>query len=145
MSEPCIFCRIIAGELPATFLHQDDRCVAFLDIQPINPGHLLVVPRAHAVGLAELDPDDAARLAQVARELAADLRTSGLACEGVNLFLADGEAAGQEVFHAHLHVIPRFAGDGFKLRFGPHYHQRPSREALEAAAQKIRDGRTGDS
>jgi histidine triad (HIT) family protein len=75
---------------------------------------------------------------QTGHRLAEALRASGLPCEGVNLFLADGEAAGQEVFHVHLHVFPRFAGDGFGFRFGPHYEERPTREALELAASRIR-------
>lgn len=77
-------------------------------------------------------------IGEAAKRLTAALRASGLRCEGVNLFLADGEAAMQEIFHVHLHVFPRFAGDGFGLRFGPHYRERPEREALEAAAERIR-------
>ena len=133
----CIFCQIIAGTSPANFVHQDEQTVAFMDIQPVNPGHILVVPRAHAADLAELDPQDGARLFQVGQRLAAALHHSGLRCEGVNLFLAVGEAAGQEVFHVHLHVIPRFAGDGFGLRFNPRYFQRPPRGELEETAAQI--------
>ena len=132
----CVFCAIIAGAAPASFVHRDDRCVAFMDLRPINPGHLLVVPRTHASALADLSADDAAHLMRVAHGLAAALRSSGLRCEGVNLFYADGEAAGQEVFHAHLHVFPRHAGDGFGLTFGPHYVV-SDRPALDAAAAAI--------
>ena len=138
----CIFCAIIAGSAPASLLYQDELCVAFLDIQPVNPGHLLVVPRQHAVDLAALDPADGARLFQVGQQMAQALRRSGLRCEGVNLFLADGETAGQEVPHVHLHVFPRYAGDGFGLKFNPRYFQRPSREELEAVAEKIRKGKS---
>ncbi|MGZ8379939.1 MAG: HIT family protein [Gemmatirosa sp.] len=135
----CIFCRILAGEIPGTFVHRDDRCVAFMDIQPVNPGHLLVIPLAHAPHLADIDAETAGHLMTVAHRLAAALRASGLRCEGVNLFLADGAAAMQEVFHVHLHVFPRYRGDGFGLRFGPHYATRPPRDALEDAAARIRD------
>lgn len=136
----CIFCAIITGKAPASILYEDDRCVAFLDIQPVNPGHLLVVPRQHAVDLAALDPEDGARLFRVGQQIARALRGSGLRCEGVNFFLADGVAAGQEVPHVHLHVFPRYAGDGFGMKFNPRYFQRPSREELEEAAEKIRAG-----
>ena len=75
---------------------------------------------------------------QVAQRLAAALRASGLRCEGVNLRLADGEVAGQEVFHVHLHVVPRHAGDGFGLTFAPGYFEKPARTALEQAATSVR-------
>jgi histidine triad (HIT) family protein len=134
----CVFCRILAGELPGSFVYRDERCAAFLDIQPVNPGHLLVVPLAHAPFLADLEPETGALLFRVAQRLAASLRLSGVRCEGVNLFLADGEAAMQEVFHVHLHVFPRYTGDGFGLRFGEHYWQEPERAELETVAELIR-------
>jgi histidine triad (HIT) family protein len=145
----CIFCRILAGRAPGTFVHRDEHCAAFMDIQPVNAGHLLVVPTRHAASLADLDALTAGRLMQIAHRLTSALRASGIRCEGVNMFLADGEAAMQEVFHVHLHVFPRFSGDGFGLRFGPHYRQLPSREALEEAAAHVRgalgDGATEDA
>lgn len=134
----CIFCRILAREASGTFVYRDEHCAAFMDIQPVNPGHVLVVPVRHAADLAELDAPTAGRLMQVAQRLVAAQRASGLRCEGVNLFLADGKAAMQEVFHVHLHVFPRFAGDGFGLRFGPRYTELPTRDALEQAAQQLR-------
>jgi len=140
----CIFCRILSGELPGTFLHRDRDCAAFMDIRPVNPGHLLVVPTRHAAHLADLDASTAGLLMQVGHRMAAGLRTSGLRCEGVNMFLADGAAAMQEVFHVHLHVLPRFAGDGFGIRFGPDYTVKP-RVELEAAAARIRAALTGAS
>lgn len=138
MPESCIFCRILTGEVPATFVYRDDTCAAFMDIQPVNSGHVLVVPVRHAADLAELEPETGAQMMRVAQRVAAALRASGLRCEGVNLFLADGAAAMQEVFHAHLHVFPRYAGDGFGLRFGPHYVEKPGRALLEDAGARIR-------
>jgi histidine triad (HIT) family protein len=132
----CVFCRIVAGELPGTFVYRDERCAAFMDIKPVNPGHLLVVPLHHATHLADLDGAAAAHLMEVGHRLAGALRGSGLRCEGVNFFLADGAAAGQEVFHVHLHVLPRFQGDGFGLRFGPNHVER-SRAELEQSARRI--------
>jgi histidine triad (HIT) family protein len=134
----CIFCDILAGTSPGSFVYRDERCTAFMDFQPVNAGHLLIIPNIHADYLADLDAETAAHLMRVAHRLAAAVRTSGIHCEGVNLFLADGEAANQEVFHVHLHLFPRFHGDGFGFRFGPDYHRRPSRAALDEAARQIR-------
>ena len=136
----CIFCAIIAGQLPASVVFRDEFCLAFMDIRPVTPGHTLVVPIQHAASLAELDEATFGHLSQGAQHVAAALRRSGLQCEGVNLFLADGVAAGQEVFHVHLHVLPRFRGDGFGLKFGPQYGQKPPRTQLDEWAEKIRGG-----
>ena len=135
----CIFCRILAGEAPASFVYRDEVCSAFMDIQPVNLGHLLVIPNVHGTHLADIDGETAAHLMRVGHRLAAALRASGLRCEGVNLMLADGKAAMQSVFHVHLHVIPRFEGDGFGLRFGPRYFELPERPALDTAAEKVRE------
>ena len=136
--EDCIFCAIAGGKLPASVVHRDDLCAAFMDIRPVNPGHLLVVPLAHAAYLAELPPEAGAHLFRVAQRLAAALRTSGVGCEGVNLLLADGEAAGQEVFHLHLHVIPRYEKDGFGFRYSGSYGRNPDRAELDGIAARIR-------
>ena len=135
MTADCVFCRIVAGTAPASVVHSDGTAVAFLDIAPITPGHLLVVPRAHAVGLGDLVPATGAHVFTVAQRLAAALRASTLRCDGVNLFLADGAAAFQEVFHLHLHVLPRWRGDGFKLSFRA---GTPSRAELDTQAAEIR-------
>lgn len=134
----CIFCRILAGESPSSLVYSDALCTAFMDIQPVNPGHLLVVPNRHASYLAELDEETGAQMFRVAQRIAVALRRSGVQCQGVNLFLADGRAAGQEVFHVHLHVLPRYAGDGFGFRFSPDYYDRPDRSELDRVAGKIR-------
>lgn len=134
----CIFCRILAGELPASFVYRDERCAAFMDIQPVNTGHILVVPVRHAAYLADIDASAAADLMRVGHAAAAALRGSDLRCEGVNFLLADGEAAMQEIFHVHLHVFPRFRGDGFGLKFSPEYYtRRPDRAELDTIAAKL--------
>jgi histidine triad (HIT) family protein len=133
-----VFCAIVHGEAPASAVHADDQVMAFMDIQPVNPGHLLVVPRKHATYLAELEEETGGRLFQVGMKLAAAVRQAGVKCEGVNLFLADGEAAGQEVVHVHLPVIPRFEGDGFVFRFGSDYFRLPERAELDDVAAGIR-------
>jgi histidine triad (HIT) family protein len=136
-SRSCVFCDIVEGRAPASLVHADDSVMAFMDIQPVNPGHMLIVPRRHASCLADLG-ETGGSLFQVALKLAGAVRQAGIQCEGVNLFLADGEAAGQEVFHVHLHVIPRFWGDGFGFRFGPDYHRLPTRATLDKVAADIR-------
>lgn len=131
----CVFCAIVARTAPASLVFEDDRVVAFMDITPATPGHLLVVPRAHSPHLADLDPEDGARMIQVAQRLAQALRESAIPTEGVNLLLADGEVALQTVFHAHLHVLPRTRGDGIVLdaAFGD-----PSRAVLDEQAADLR-------
>jgi histidine triad (HIT) family protein len=134
----CIFCEIAAGRAPASIVYSDDDILAFMDIQPINPGHLLVVPQRHVAHLADLDEGTGGRIFQVGMKLAQAVRQADIRCEGVDLFLADGEAAGQEVFHVHLHVIPRFRGDGFGFRFPPGYRDLSEREALDKVATGVR-------
>lgn len=111
-----------------------------MDTRPINPGHLLVVPVRHSASLSELKEEEGAQIFRVAQRLAAVLRGSGVRCEGINLFLADGAAAMQEVFHVHLHVVPRYAGDGFGFKFPAGYIDKPERKELEAVAERIRGG-----
>jgi histidine triad (HIT) family protein len=135
--DDCVFCGILAGSLPASVVMRDAGCTAFMDIQPVNVGHVLVVPDGHAASLADLPDDAGAQLFWTAQKVVAALYASGLGGEGINLFLADGEAAGQEVFHVHLHVIPRFKGDGFGLTFSPDYADGPTREDLERTAKRI--------
>jgi diadenosine tetraphosphate (Ap4A) HIT family hydrolase len=132
----CVFCRIISGEIPGTFVHEDEVAVAFMDVAPANTGHVLVVPRRHAALVPDLDEEWAAALLRVARLVDAALRGSTLSCDGVNLVLSDGEPAGQEVPHAHLHVVPRLAGDAVRFSFGA--PQQVARADLDAAAAAIR-------
>jgi histidine triad (HIT) family protein len=110
-----------------------------MDIQPVNPGHVLVVPKSHAAFLSDLPPQTGGKIFQVAQQMAAALVNSGFKCDGVNLFLANGEAAGQDVFHVHLHVIPRFKEDGFGFKFPPGYGNRPTRDALDKMANQIQN------
>jgi histidine triad (HIT) family protein len=135
----CIFCRILAGDLPGSFVFRDDRAAALMDIQPVNPGHVLIIPIQHSAYLADIDAETASYVMRIGQRVAAAIRQSTVRCEGINLFLADGEVAMQEVFHVHLHVFPRFAGDGFGLRFSPEYFtRRPERAELDQTAASIR-------
>jgi diadenosine tetraphosphate (Ap4A) HIT family hydrolase len=135
--DPCVFCEIVAGRMPSSRVYEDEHVVAFMDIQPVTKGHLLVVPRAHTDFVEALDEDLGARIFRVAHRLARALRRSDLPCEGVNMFLADGEAASQEVFHVHLHVFPRTAGDGFRIDADWRVRDR---DELDATAERIRRG-----
>lgn len=133
----CAFCAIVRGEAEASTIHEDDTTVAFMDLQPVTPGHLLVVTNAHAPGLEDLAEPLGAHMCTVAHRLARALRRSGLRYDGVNLFLADGEAAFQEVLHAHLHVFPRFAGDGFRIEADWRVRERAE---LDRSAVSVRAG-----
>jgi histidine triad (HIT) family protein len=138
MNDTCIFCEIIAGRAEASFVYRDEAVAAFMDIRPVNAGHVLVVPVRHAAMLSELREEDGAKLFPVAQRVAAALRKSGVKCEGVNFFLADGRAAGQDVWHVHLHVFPRFANDGHHLRFSPDYFKPHTRQQIEETAERLR-------
>lgn len=136
----CIFCAIVAGAAPSSVVMQDDLVVAFMDIGPVNPGHVLVVPKKHAQGLRDLPSQTGARMMEVAMRVASSAQSSELEPDGINLFLADGAAAGQEVFHIHLHVVPRHFGDSFRIRVD--YGHPPSREELDEMARLLRSGLT---
>ena len=139
-SEQCVICKLLAGELEVSMVHRDELCSAFMDIQPVNRGHVLVVPNRHMSEVSALQDKETARMFVIAQRVTRAIRNSGVKCEGINFFLADGEAAGQEVFHVHLHIFPRFEGDGFSLNLPPGYKHRPSRKELDAIAEMIRGG-----
>jgi histidine triad (HIT) family protein len=109
----CVFCAIAAGESPAHLVAEDERTMAFMDIDPLVRGHVLVIPRAHAARLWEVPPDDGHALMRATQRVA-DAVNRAFQPDGVNLFHATGEAAGQTVFHVHLHVVPRWFDDGFR-------------------------------
>jgi histidine triad (HIT) family protein len=114
----CLFCKIVAGEIPGTKVAEDERTVAFMDINPATRGHLLVVPRAHARDLLEIDDEDLAACASAARRLAQRVKDQ-LGADGVNLLNSCGAAAWQTVFHFHIHVIPRYEDDPLRLPWTP--------------------------
>ncbi|MCF6174927.1 MAG: HIT family protein [Victivallaceae bacterium] len=110
--ENCIFCKIIAGKIPSTKIYEDDLIMAFLDIAPINPGHILIIPKEHHTGSSTIPEDVAGRMFRVGSRIGVALKRA-LDYDGFNLHLADGTCAGQVVMHAHLHIVPRGAEDGF--------------------------------
>jgi histidine triad (HIT) family protein len=130
----CIFCKIVAGELPATKVEEDDRTIAFMDINPGTPGHALVVPKAHVRDLLEIDPEELAAVAQAAQRLAKRM-PQALGADGVNLINSCGAAAWQTVFHFHIHVIPRYENDPLRLPWTP---GRGDPDAIADAAEALR-------
>jgi len=118
MADECIFCKIVAGDMPATIVDEDDRTLAFMDISPATRGHVLVIPREHVSDLHEIDPEDLKAVAATAQRVAAKARDR-LGADGVNLLNSTGAAAWQTVFHFHVHVIPRYADDPLKLPWVP--------------------------
>lgn len=117
-TDDCIFCKIVAGELPATIVDEDERTIAFMDIAPATPGHLLVIPRAHSRDLMEIGPGELQAVTLTAQRMARRVRER-LDCDGVNLINSCGAAAWQTVFHFHIHVIPRYQDDPLKLPWVP--------------------------
>lgn len=120
-------------------MYEDDVVVAFMDLNPVTPGHLLVVPRKHAVGLEDLDRATSAHVWSVGHDMARALRRSSVRCEGINVFLCDGAVAFQTVFHLHLHVIPRHEGDGWTLTAESRERER---SLLDRDARAVRDALT---
>lgn len=137
VSATCVFCDIVAGRAPASVVYEDDRAVAFMDLFPVHPGHTLVVPRRHVPDLLTCPDDVAAHLFAVSARLAPAVLTA-TAAQGFNVWTANGEAAGQEVFHLHLHILPRHANDAFGLRFPKGYPRQASREELDRVASAIK-------
>jgi histidine triad (HIT) family protein len=130
----CLFCKIIAGELPGTIIDEDERTVTLMDINPATRGHALVMPRAHARDLLEIDREDLEAAILAAQRLARRM-PSRLGADGVNLLNSCGRAAWQTVFHYHIHVIPRYTGDPLRLPWTP---AEGDPEEIAAAAEALR-------
>lgn len=139
MAEDCIFCRIVAGDIPGRIVHETDHSIAFLDANPLAAGHTLVIPKQHYSRLHDVPDGEAAELFGSVHELAADVEAA-VDADAVSIGINDGEAAGQEVPHTHVHLVPRFEGDG-----GGPFHainpntEEPSDAELDAVADAIRD------
>lgn len=129
----CIFCKIVRGEIPATKVFEDETTLAFLDITPVNPGHTLVIPKKHSADIFEIEENEWNAVTKTARLIAHALEKS-LSPEGVNIGMNNRHGAGQTVFHAHIHVMPRTKDDGYDFWHGKPY---ASGEA-DATADKIK-------
>ena len=130
----CVFCKIVAGQIPSTKVHEDESTLAFMDIGEVNPGHVLVTVKPHVENIYGLDSALAAAVFQTAARVARAVKKA-YAPEGVTLYQANGPAAGQTVYHFHLHLVPRYAQDGMRLTWPT---KNPPREQLEANAAKLR-------
>lgn len=130
----CVFCKIVSGELPSSKIYEDDLCLAFLDIRPVNPGHTLLIPKKHSENFGSTPVETLEHLIKVAKKacLAAQSATNA---EGYNLSTSNGSAAGQEVMHLHFHIIPRAGGDGLR----PWGHKAYSGDEKEKIAALIRE------
>ena len=133
----CIFCKIIAGEIPAAKIYEDDLVLAFLDIGPINPGHTLVIPKEHHESSSTIPEETAGRMFHVGSRIGIALKRK-FEYDAFNLHLADGTAAGQVVMHAHLHVVPRGVEDGFRWNWRQlSYKEGEIRELAEALSARV--------
>jgi histidine triad (HIT) family protein len=132
----CVFCSIVKGEAPADLVYEDEDVIAFMDIHPATRGHVLIAPRRHAIDLSDVPIKDARAVMDAAINVAGML-TEALRPEGVNLFVSSGRAAWQTVFHFHLHVLPRFAGDSLVPPWSPDQPRGDPKE-LAAIAARIR-------
>lgn len=130
----CVFCRIVSGEIPSTVVWEDESTLAFMDIASVNPGHVLVASKRHVDNVYGLDESQAAAVFQTATRVAKAVNNA-FSPEGISVYQANGKAAGQTVFHFHIHVVPRHEGDGMELVWPV---KNPPRAALEEAAVKIR-------
>ena len=130
----CIFCRLVAGEIPSARVAEDDLALAFMDLGQVNPGHVLVASKRHAATLLDLTPEEAGAVMQTARRVALAAQAA-FAPEGLNLLQANGAVAGQTVGHFHIHVLPRHAGDGVGLAWP---RKDPGPAALNDYAQQLR-------
>jgi len=127
----CLFCKIIAGEIPCTKVYEDDTVLAFLDIHPVNIGHTLVIPKVHHTNLYETPDKALSHMVVVTKKLSIAIKES-LGAEGVNIEMNNDPVAGQIIFHTHLHIIPRFSGDGFTHWHGARgYHDGEASEISE--------------
>lgn len=115
--ENCIFCKILADEIPSSVVYEDDDFRAILDVNPAARGHVIILPKNHAANIFELPDEDASKIFIVAKKIAAAMKKT-YQCDGVNILQNNGEASGQTVFHLHVHVIPRFEGDTDHINIG---------------------------
>ena len=132
----CIFCKITKGEIPADKIYEDENCLAFLDITPINPGHTLLIPKQHYENLYDLPDETLAKLAPAIKKIAIAVKR-GAGADGINIGMNNEGAAGQAVPHAHFHVIPRFISDGHHLWHGKSYTEGEAQKTAEKIRQNL--------
>ena len=139
--EDCLFCKIVSGKVPAARVHEDAAHLAFLDLYPANKGHTLVIPKKHYAHFSQIHGQEVGSYIEFVQKIASAIKKS-LKADGINVFLNEGKAAGQVIFHAHFHVLPRFQGDG--LEFKANRLEYSDEEEKRAFARKISEAITRD-
>lgn len=137
MIDDCIFCKINKGEIPSTTIYEDDDFKVMLDINPASKGHAVILPKNHAANIFELEDEDAEKIFKVARKCAAAMKEV-LHCDGINILQNNGEAAGQTVFHLHVHLIPRYNGDTVNITWKPLNPEENAAQMAEAIRAAIK-------
>jgi len=132
--DDCLFCKIAKKEIPAEVVYEDDFFLAFLDLNPVNPGHTLLIPKEHYKNLYELPDQTISKMGPSVKKLAIAVKKS-MSADGINIHMNNEKPAGQAIFHAHFHIIPRFQNDGYKL-----WHGKPYKDnEISEVAKKIRE------
>ena len=136
MNSDCIFCKIVAGEVPATKIYEDSEVLAFMNLHPTNKGQVLVIPKDHIENIYGFSEEMAARMMLIVKKMAIAVK-NGVDADGVNLIMNNEEAAGQQIFHAHMHIIPRFNDDGLKSWPASDYNEGEIEEWGEKVKKEI--------
>ena len=136
----CHYCMIVSKKLPASIVYEDEFTMAFLVIKPITPGHVVVIPKRHVESFVDLSDEEACYLINAVKRVDQAMQASDLACEAVSIYLGDGEVAGQDIPHIHMHVIPRFSDDQFDFSLDSNLERYHGIAELEEDAMKIRSG-----
>lgn len=136
----CHYCMIVSKQLPASIVYEDDNTMAFLVIKPVTPGHVVVIPKKHVESFVDLSDETAGHLISAVKKIDQAMQASELECEGVSIYLGDGQQAGQDISHIHVHVFPRFQDDRFAFSLDSKLLRYRGITELEKDAGKIRAG-----
>lgn len=134
--EDCLFCKIVRGEIPSNKIFEDNDVLAFLDIAPVNQGHVLVIPKIHSIDMLEMSEDTTEKLFVAAKKIAPAVM-KGVSADGFNLGVSTKKTAGQVIFHTHIHIMPRFVGDGLKLWHGKAYSDNEAEKVRDAIVENL--------
>lgn len=132
----CLFCKIIAGDIPADKVYEDDKIVAFLDINPVNPGHTLVVPKEHSLNLYDVSDEILKKMIVLIKNLSIAIK-SAVKADGINIEMNNDPIAGQVIMHTHMHIVPRFEGDGFTHWRGTQYKEGEDKKVAEKIKKEL--------
>jgi len=135
MTNDCIFCKIISGEIPSAKIYEDEHTFSFLDISPNNIGHSLVLPKKHAENIHDITEEDLAHVMRTVKKMSAAIK-KGVEADGINIIMNNGKYAGQVIFHSHTHIIPRFKKDGLQHWQGKHHYKDGEMKDLAEKIQK---------